>query len=168
MRTNCLSDEEFSSSIQSIGVCDFVLRSCPHLTESSVKMSTFTISTGSGCAKCGTIKQSGKRSCCARGGAWFKNCGNAGDKQFGHTWAEGIQTCQGFATSISVESPLEILLHHVGVIVHPRNNTQQQTNTSPPGNMSGSVVTDSKEFVGIPKITVGICVLYITSQWRID
>ena len=47
------------------------------------------------CPKCGTIKESGKRSCCARGGAWFKNCGDAGDAQFDHTWAEGIQACNG-------------------------------------------------------------------------
>ena len=47
-----------------------------------------------GCSKCGIFKQSGKLSCCARGGAWFKNCGNAGDAHFDHTWFEGIQACK--------------------------------------------------------------------------
>ena len=49
------------------------------------------------CPKCGAIKKSGERerSCCARGGAWFKNCGDVGDTKFDHTWAEGIQACKG-------------------------------------------------------------------------
>ena len=45
------------------------------------------------CSKCGLVKKSGIRSCCARGGAWFKNCGDAVDAIFDHTWAEGIQAC---------------------------------------------------------------------------
>ena len=48
-----------------------------------------------GCPKCGSIKKSSKLSCCAHGGAWFKNCGDAGDRQFDHTWGEGIQACKG-------------------------------------------------------------------------
>ena len=48
----------------------------------------------SSCPKCGTTKKSGELSCCARGGAWFKNCGDVGDTKFGHTWAEGIQACE--------------------------------------------------------------------------
>ena len=46
------------------------------------------------CPKCGTTKKSGKLSCCARDGAWFKNCGDAGDKKFDHTWVEGIEACK--------------------------------------------------------------------------
>ena len=46
------------------------------------------------CLKCGTIKASGKLSCCARGGAWFKQCGDVGDDKFDHAWAEGIQACK--------------------------------------------------------------------------
>ena len=45
------------------------------------------------CPKCGITKKSSKRSCCARGGAWFKNCGDDSDSEFDHTWAEGIQAC---------------------------------------------------------------------------
>ena len=45
------------------------------------------------CPRCGTNKKSGKHSCCARDGAWFKNCGDGGDTKFDHTWAEGIQAC---------------------------------------------------------------------------
>ena len=32
------------------------------------------------CPKCGTFQKSGRASCCAPGGAWFKNCGGFGNK----------------------------------------------------------------------------------------
>merc|ERR1719362_1507625 len=32
------------------------------------------------CAKCGTFEKSGKYSCCAPGGDWYRNCGGAGNK----------------------------------------------------------------------------------------
>ena len=51
-----------------------------------------------GCLKCGTIKKHGKRSCCARGGTWFDNCGDDGDTHFDHTWIEGIRACKGGET----------------------------------------------------------------------
>ena len=47
------------------------------------------------CPTCGTIKQTGKLSCCTRGGAWFKQCGDFGDSNFDHTWSEGIEACKG-------------------------------------------------------------------------
>ena len=46
------------------------------------------------CTMCGTIEKSGKRSCCVRGGDWFRKCGNPGDPKFKHTWSEGIQACE--------------------------------------------------------------------------
>ena len=46
------------------------------------------------CRKCG-IDKYGYPSCCGFGGAWFKNCGDAGDSKFDHTWSEGIQACKG-------------------------------------------------------------------------
>ena len=46
------------------------------------------------CPKCGTTEKSGKRSCCARGAAWFNNCGDGGDLKYDHTWAEGIHACE--------------------------------------------------------------------------
>ena len=44
------------------------------------------------CPKCGKSK-AGKLTCCVRGGAWFRNCGNPGDPKFEHTWTEGIESC---------------------------------------------------------------------------
>merc|ERR1712032_381854 len=46
------------------------------------------------CPKCGTIGKFGKRSCCGRGGSWFRNCGSAGNTNVDHTWYEGIQVCK--------------------------------------------------------------------------
>ena len=46
------------------------------------------------CSKCGTTNNFGKLSCCTRGGAWFKNCGDPGDSNFGHTWSEGVAACE--------------------------------------------------------------------------
>ena len=46
------------------------------------------------CSKCGKMKKSSKFSCCARGGAWYDNCGDPGDPNFDHTWFEGFQACK--------------------------------------------------------------------------
>ena len=46
------------------------------------------------CPKCGTIGKLRKRSCCGRGGSWFKNCGSTGHAKLDHTWYEGIQACK--------------------------------------------------------------------------
>ena len=34
------------------------------------------------CPNCGLNKKSGKGNCCVRGGSWFQNCGDEGDKNF--------------------------------------------------------------------------------------
>ena len=46
------------------------------------------------CPGCGSIKKSGKLSCCGRGGSWFNNCGGADNTGFRHTWYEGIHACK--------------------------------------------------------------------------
>ena len=47
--------------------------------------------TGSPVCKCGTFKNSGILSCCARGGDWFRKCGK---KSSDHTWLEGLDACK--------------------------------------------------------------------------
>ena len=74
-----------------INPCPTPVRSGTTTTPLAVPTSTLV---NLACLKCGSNKKSGTRSCCARGGAWFQNCGNVGDTQFGHTWAEGIQACK--------------------------------------------------------------------------
>ena len=51
------------------------LQQCPHITPAAVTMTVSYV-----CPKCGTIEKSGKISCCGRGGAWYGNCGSAGNK----------------------------------------------------------------------------------------
>ena len=46
------------------------------------------------CPKCGTFERSGRVSCCAPGGGWFKNCGGAGNKNVEHRWIEGVEACR--------------------------------------------------------------------------
>ena len=58
-------------------------------------MPPITVKPSTTCPKCGTAKKSKKLSCCAHGGAWYKNCGYEGDTKFDHTWTEGEQACKG-------------------------------------------------------------------------
>lgn len=62
-----------------------------------------TTSMGSICRQCGIMRQSGKASCCTRGGSWFRTCGSARSTHLPHTWHEGIQACkaQQFQPAIS-------------------------------------------------------------------
>ena len=46
------------------------------------------------CPKCGTFKKSGSFSCCAPGGAWYKNCGGTGNRNVEHRWSEGREACK--------------------------------------------------------------------------
>ena len=47
------------------------------------------------CTKCGIFKMSGRVSCCAPGGAWYKKCGGEGNTNVGHSWLEGVEACEG-------------------------------------------------------------------------
>ena len=119
------------------------------------------------CVKCGTTKKSGKRSCCARGGAWFKKCGYAGDTQLDHTWAEGIQACKKNEISTSVElSQLKVKLRHIAYRpdTQSRNEDQLKAGIYRSDSMSNAGATDSEDCLRLKKTTVvGICVLYIIS-----
>ena len=46
------------------------------------------------CPRCGTFDKSGRVSCCAPGGAWYKNCGAVNNKNVGHRWSEGAAACK--------------------------------------------------------------------------
>ena len=52
-----------------------------------------TIANTMTCPKCGTFEKSGRVSCCAPGGAWYKNCGGAGNRNVDHKWFEGVEAC---------------------------------------------------------------------------
>ena len=121
-------------------------------------------SSTSECPACAAIKKSGKLSCCARGGAWFKKCGNDGDAHFDHTWVDGIEACKD-ATS-SLNSPMQVELHNEGVIddqmnsTEARNTVQQQKDmyhlnsmvTRRRSNgMRNTCIIVSKDYVGFAK-----------------
>ena len=55
---------------------------------------TSTIASTMLCPKCGSFAKSGRASCCAPGGAWYKNCGGAGNRNADHSWFEGAQACK--------------------------------------------------------------------------
>jgi surface protein len=55
---------------------------------------TSTIANTMTCSKCGTFKKSDRGSCCAPGGAWYKNCGGAANKNVDHRWVEGVKACK--------------------------------------------------------------------------
>ena len=123
------------------------------------------VSRANWCSKCGVIKNSGKRSCCARGGAWFKNCG---DKQFDYTWAEGIQACEGFANTVLLEAPLQVIFRHVGAAVHPLNTAHplgtnhQQTRMSLLDGKTNA--EDYEDCAGRVYASIWICGLYLMSH----
>ena len=122
------------------------------------------------CAKCGTIKKSRRHSCCARDGAWFKKCGDVGDKKFDHTWAEGIEACKSLETSDSAKSPPQVMLRHTEAIIYAldsaqtRNSTRQQTNICCAGSVSNTGTTHPADCVGFTNLIICICIWFITSH----
>ena len=116
------------------------------------------------CPKCATNK-AGQRSCCARGGAWFKNCGDTGDTKV-HTWVEGIQACEGVRSS--VEPPPQVILRGEGGSVSlqrnekSRNAAQQETS----GILGSGVFTGgSTNAGGCVGLVKGIVCMYVLILW---
>ena len=60
----------------------------------TTKAITSTIVDAMTCPKCGTFDKSGRVSCCAPGGAWFKHCGGADNRNVDHRWFEGLEACK--------------------------------------------------------------------------
>ena len=114
--------------------------------------SPFLASSNNRCFKCSTLKKSGKHSCCARGGTWFKNCGDAGDTNFDHTWVEGIKACTNFSIPTLVESSLHVILTNVSAIIDPRNTVEsgkKHSNVSCVDNIPNA--SDRVNFFGVAK-----------------
>ena len=77
---------------------------------------TTTTAISSACPSCGTIKKSGKLSCCARDGSWFGQCGVTANTKYHHSWYEGIQACKARQS--------------ITAIVQQQNVVQQNSNDS--------------------------------------
>ena len=84
-----------------------------------------TAKTG-GCSQCSQFKKSGRPSCCAPGGAWYHDCGNAGDLNVHHTWLDGLRACNAFARAASGEAAVHAMLSNEKAIGGTLNTTQQQ------------------------------------------
>ena len=116
-----------------------------------------TVNRSNWCLKCVQTQKSGKRSCCARGGAWFKNCGDASGTEFDHTWAEGIQACKGIGSLISVKSSLQGILHHVEHNAYPVNDGKSRKVT----HTGGAPYTSAVDFIDcVLLVKVAVCVFY--------
>ena len=90
---------------------------------------TTSISPVPACPKCGTSAKSGQLSCCTRGGAWFKKCGDEGDSNFDHTWPEGVQACKDVTRSFSGEARAKLTLRRETTIAN-QFDTARQRNSS--------------------------------------
>ena len=136
-------------------------------TETATTTSLYAATTSDGCRKCGIIKKSGKRSCCARGGDWFNNCGDDGERSFGHTWAAGIQACKGFPSSSSVDSSLQVNIHRGGNFALLRNHSDirnaRQHRASMRDPLSASIAGSANlnNCARLARNTVCVCVLFV-------
>ena len=73
---------------------ELIVRGVP--VTATVSTSTIAISYANTmtCSKCATFEKSGRVSCCAPGGAWYKNCEGAGSRGVDYKWSEGVQVCK--------------------------------------------------------------------------
>ena len=195
----CLSPTPFKARVRSKVVLRhsfrFSLLTCVYprcLIEASATAFRSVVSSNGRCDKCGIIKKSGKYSCCAHGGAWFKKCGNVGAMKFDHTWAEGVEACNQFASSVSFEPrPREMLRHaqytyrhapytyrhapytypHAELIAwllnstRARNATKQQIQLNRHFSVPRAGIIDSdKDCVALVKVTVWVGCLLVASH----
>ena len=113
------------------------------------------------CSKCATNK-AGKRTCCARGGSWFQQCGDPGDSKFDHTWAEGLLACK---PASSAESQGQSLVTNQTTNPQEGGAAQQEIISSIAGR-TGKVYHGAVNFAGSDKsstLTVTIISLLFTT-----
>ena len=137
------------------------------LTEAPEAKSLFVQSSSGRCPKCGTTKKSDTRSCCARGGAWFKNCGDVGDTKFDHTWSEGIQACEKVVSNLLIESPRRAELLNVTAIDRTKDTGQQDTKINCSyiqNSMSNAGVMDCEYYDGHARVSLCIYILAMVTS----
>ena len=114
------------------------------------------------CSEC-AINKAGKRSCCARGGAWFKDCGDVGDTKFGHTWAEGIQACKDFATSALADTASKAILGARAIVdSQSRNEDKLKENVYIRSGMAESGATDYADCFRLSRTSLSILMISIS------
>ena len=91
----CASDTELNTHVSRRPITERELISrTPTTTSVNTPAFALTIANTLACPKCGTFEKSGRASCCAPGGAWFKKCGGAGNRNADHKWFEGVEACK--------------------------------------------------------------------------
>ena len=111
------------------------------------------------CSKCGSMKKSGKLSCCARGGAWYGNCGDAWDSNVDHTWLEGMQACTG---SSLFSSKAQVLIRHEQLNATSEENGLQQKIIDFTDDRTASVGTAKcKGFCSLLKVAIFMSIVGI-------
>ena len=100
------------------------------------------------CSECGTIKKSGKRSCCGRGGSWFGHCGSAENANLTHTWYEGIRACEAQQS----ETQLDQQRHVNNRAVSSPPNTIIITPPHPKGSPVDNRIIDSTKVLSKPQL----------------
>ena len=101
-----------------------------HICAESPAKTSPSMVQSSGCAKCGTSKKSGKRSCCARGGAWFRNCGDGSDARFDHTWTDGIEACTSMLSKDPGFPPYIVLAMSSKLVIFAAYHAQYRFTTT--------------------------------------
>ena len=114
------------------------------------------------CPKCAAIKKSGKLSCCAPGGAWFKNCGTIRNSNTDHTWVEGMQACKDVVGLFSVKAEAQFASINQTTTTQQLNDVEKQRNIDSTIDTMYDVSTgNSKESVQLYHTVVFTSFLFI-------
>ena len=114
------------------------------------------------CPKCGINRKNGKRSCCVRGGAWFRKCGDPGDTTFAHTWLEGINVCENLGALFSNKAQS---IHRNQItqtdldVVHAHDGSQQKSGDSPAADALHVGTSNFEDCAVLSKIAILVSVL---------
>ena len=108
---------------------------------------------GPACPNCGTLKKSGKLSCCAPGGTWFQNCGDGSNSNLGHTWFEGIQAC------VSLEAKTQAMLDRQTTTSKPTDAVLKRNIDS----ADGTVYANCRGYYKLTIVGVTISFLFVVS-----
>ena len=113
------------------------------------------------CPKCSIIKRSGELSCCARGGSWHNQCSDSSDPTFDHTWNEGIQACNNFASAAWIADQAEISREEA--LDYPSTNAaSQHHNYVRDRDYVGAV--DSTEYLSVSKTFVCTILFFVSGR----
>ena len=142
--------------------------SCIYLTSVYISTSAVTVTrTAPVCPKCVAIKKSGKLSCCAPGGAWFKKCVTSGNSNTEHTWVEGVQACKNVVSLFSGKEESRFILVNQTTTTQHINDADRQTIDSTLPIVHDVPTGNSKDNDQLLHIVVFISILFI-AFWNIQ